>query len=307
VLDADAGVAETIAAGVPRPPLAICVQLPFWTDAAIRLRDLLGAPLVYDRYDLHADFTGIPPAVADAERRLMEAADLVAASSSALLPRNTAVPQLMVRNGVALEDFAVAPRPRPQPPVVAYVGALCGWFDSDLVEALAARRPDWRLRFAGRVEDEGVRRLGRLPNVELLGEVPYRRVPDLLASASALLVPFRDVPLTRAADPVKLYESLAAGVPVVARALPEVLRWSQPAVYAYHTVEEAEAQLARALAETSAEHAACRRAAVAGETWDARAATLLAAVASLARQRGRAGLPPPRQVEERVPLARARR
>ena len=59
---------------------------------------------------------------------------------------------------------------------LGYVGALADWFDAEAIERLAASRPDWRVRLAGRVEDDRVRALGRLPNVELVGEIHEVRV-----------------------------------------------------------------------------------------------------------------------------------
>jgi glycosyltransferase involved in cell wall biosynthesis len=96
------------------------------------------------------------------------------------------------------------------------------------------------------------------------------------------LVPFRDLPLTRAVDPVKLYEALAMGLPVVARRLPETERWSEPLVYLYDDPEGFVRQLRRAVAEASPEIARERRRVAEGESWDRRAGALLESVRTLA-------------------------
>ena len=95
------------------------------------------------------------------------------------------------------------------------------------------RLPGWRFRLAGQVEDPEVAALSGLPNLETVGEIPFADVPRFLAGLDVALVPFRDLPLTRAVDPVKLYEALAMGLPVVARRLPETERWAEPLVYLY--------------------------------------------------------------------------
>ncbi|HYO15155.1 MAG TPA: glycosyltransferase, partial [Thermoanaerobaculia bacterium] len=159
---------------------------------------------------------------------------------------------------------------------IGYVGALGPWFDTAAVRAAARALPGWRFRLAGRVEDAGVAVLGDLPNVELAGEIPFREVPSFLAGVDAALVPFQDSPLTRAVDPVKLYEALALGLPVVARRLPETERWQEPLVYLYDAPEAFVRQVRRAVEEDSAARAAERRQAAAGESWDRRAADLLA-------------------------------
>lgn len=268
--------AAAVAEGVRERPLMVLAQLPFWTPLARRLRRLLGAPLVYDRIDFHLGFPGVAARMDALEGELMAAADVVVASSRVLLagcdglgPRCGLVP-----NAVDLDDFAAARRRFGEPVTVGYVGALGPWFDADSVATLARSRPQWKVRLAGRVETAAVRALARHRNVELLGEIPYPEVPAFLAGLRALLIPFLDLPLTRAVDPVKLYEGLAAGLPVVSCRLPAVEPWGEPYVYGYEPGSLVTA-LERALAEDGPERAADRRRAVEAETWRARAAAVL--------------------------------
>src|SRR5581483_3842643 len=102
-----------------------------------------------------------------------------------------------------------------------------------------------------------------------------------LGGLQALLVPFLDLPLTRAVDPVKLYEGLAAGLPVISRRLPAVERWPGPLVYVYDEggLENA---IERALAADGETAAAARREAVRAETWQSRAERVLALLAEIA-------------------------
>jgi len=83
-------------------------------------------------------------------------------------------------------------------------------------------------------------------------------------------------------DPVKLYEALATGLPVVARRLPETERWSEPLVYLYDDPEDFVRQLRRAVAEHTPDLARERRRAAESESWDHRVAELLQAVGPLA-------------------------
>ena len=274
--------AERIAEGLVRRPAFILAQLPFWALVALRLSRLLDVPLVYDRLDLHLGFPGIPSAIGELERRLLEGADLVLASSAVLLEGagERAGRVDLLPNAVSVEDFTDLPRRRGGRVRLGYVGALGDWFDAASVRKLAEECPQWSFRLAGRVESEAVRALGALPNVELLGEIPYSALPAFLGRLHALLIPFLDLPLTRAVDPVKLYEALAAGLPVVSRALPALDRWQEPLVYTYRD-ELGREVVERALREDGPELAARRRSAVAGETWSARAAQLLGAVGSL--------------------------
>jgi glycosyltransferase involved in cell wall biosynthesis len=275
--------AEVILAGLEPSarPAMVLVQLPFWAELGRELARRLGAPLVYDRIDLHAGFPGVPPEIEAAEAELLREADLVCATSSLLaeLPRSLGARVLLLPNAA---DLAAFPPPAARPPRtevrIGYVGALGPWFDAEAVRAAALALPGWRFRLAGRVEDAAVAALGQLANVELPGEIPFREVPGFLAGVHSALVPFRDLPLTRAVDPVKLYEALALGLPVVARQLPETGRWAPPLVYLYETPEDFVHQVRRAVEEDSPERAAERRRAAEGESWDRRAADLLTSV-----------------------------
>lgn len=285
-------VAETLIAGLRGArPAMILVQLPFWAELGRVLARRLEAPLVYDRIDLHSGFPGVPPEVEAVEARLIRHADLVCATAGLLAerPREVSPRVLLLPNGVELETFANAglgrvhrPERGPGDPVrVGYVGALGPWFDSDALRVAARAFPAWSFRLAGRVEDAEVAALAELPNLETVGEIPFREVPAFLAGLDVALVPFRDLPLTRAVDPVKLYEALAVGLPVVARRLPETERWSEPLVYSYTSPPEFVEALGRAVERDDAEREASRRAAAARESWNHRAALLRETVASL--------------------------
>lgn len=287
-----ARMAETILAGLSHErPLMVLVQLPFWAELGRELARRLGCPLVYDRIDLHVGFPGVPAGIESVEARLIREADLVCATAGLLAerPREVSPRVLLLPNGVDLASFSEPARPRESrgAAAVGYVGALGPWFDVEAVQAAAQAFPDWRFRLAGRVEDPEVAALSGLGNLETVGEIPFSDVPCFLSGLDVALVPFRDLPLTRAVDPVKLYEALAMGLPVVARRLPETERWAEPLVYLYDDPEGFVHQLRRAVEERSPEAARERRRVAEGESWDRRAAELLRTVATL-----RARVPP---------------
>jgi glycosyltransferase involved in cell wall biosynthesis len=298
-----ARMADTILAGLaPERPLMVLVQLPFWTELGRELARRLHVPLVYDRIDLHVGFPGVPARIESVEARLIREADLVCATAGALAqrPREVSPKVLLLPNGVDLAAFPAPATVRAfigeeiggeiggetrgdtAGATIGYVGALGPWFDVEAVEAAARAFPGWRFRLAGQVEDPEVAALSGLANLETVGEIPFADVPHFLSGLDAALVPFRDLPLTRAVDPVKLYEALAMGLPVVARRLPETERWAEPLVYLYDDPESFVRQVRRALAERSPELAAERRRVAEGESWDRRAAELLESVGALA-------------------------
>jgi glycosyltransferase involved in cell wall biosynthesis len=277
-------VASSISAGLGRAPAFILAQHPAWAAVALRLRQRWGVPLLYDLIDLHEEFVGAPASLRAAEAGLLEAADAVTATSSGLADHASgrASRVEVVRNGVTLEDFsAAAPVRRSDLARLGYVGALSTWFDVQAAALLARASPNWSLRLAGRVETAEIRRLGRSPKVDLLGEIPYVEVGDLLASLSAVVVPFRDTALTRVTDPVKIYEALAAGLPVVSRRLPGTAVWEEPLVYLVDRLADYPAVVRRALEEDGAAAREARRAAVRGHTWAQRVEALTAVVDDL--------------------------
>jgi glycosyltransferase involved in cell wall biosynthesis len=289
-----ARLADTIVAGLGSGrPLMVLVQLPFWAELGRELARRLHVPLVYDRIDLHVGFPGVPAGIELVEARLIREADLVCATAGALAqrPREVSPKVLLLPNGVDLAAFPAPAAVRGMiggetagetaGATIGYVGALGPWFDVEALEAAARAFPGWRFRLAGQVEDPEVAALSGLPNLDTVGEIPFADVPHFLAGLDAALVPFRDLPLTRAVDPVKLYEALAMGLPVVARRLPETERWAEPLVYLYDDAESFVRQVRRALAERSPELAAERRRVAEGESWDRRAAELLESVGAL--------------------------
>lgn len=206
----------------------VVAQLPFWTDLALRLRDLHGWTVVYDCMDDHAGFHDNTEAALEAEARLVAQADLVAASSDRLYQHvsQRARHAVLIRNACEYDLFAsveTTPRPPGAAPVVGYYGAIAEWFDGDLVAGLARLRPGWRFELIGSTLAGDVSMLDRLPNVGLLGERPYADLPRLVAGWDAFVIPFKRVPLTEATNPVKVYEMLATGKPVVAVGLPELV------------------------------------------------------------------------------------
>jgi GT2 family glycosyltransferase/glycosyltransferase involved in cell wall biosynthesis len=216
----------------------VIVQLPFWTALAERLRDKFGWPIVYDCMDDHAGFSTNSAAMLQAEERTISSSDLVVVTAEVL--RDKVLPKarrsVLIRNACDYAHFSQTGgarsggRPGPEgqrakatkPITVGFYGAIAEWFDDALVLDLAQRRPDWRFELIGSTFTGDVARLETLPNVEFLGERPYADLPRLIANWDCFIVPFKRIPLTEATNPVKAYEMLATGKPVVAVDLPEL-------------------------------------------------------------------------------------
>lgn len=170
-----------------------------------------------------------------AEARFAARADLVLASAPELGRRmrelsanvldapNVADTQLFA---TALRDGAVDPaldalaRPR-----IVFTGAVVATkLDLDLIVSLARARPDWSIALVGPVGPgdprTDVSRLRAERNVHLLGRRAYADLPSVLRGADAAIVPYAVNELTASVFPMKVYEYLAAGLPVVSTPLP---------------------------------------------------------------------------------------
>ena len=101
-------------------------------------------------------------------------------------------------------------------PLLAYVGNLSDRIDLELLEALARARPSWNLALVGSAHrDPAALALGRLPNVHVLGVLPYQQVRGFLAHVDVALIPHVDNEMTRSMNPLKAFVYASAGVPVV--------------------------------------------------------------------------------------------
>ncbi len=110
-----------------------------------------------------------------------------------------------------------------QPRLATYVGSLAQWFDFPLVRTLAQELPHWGFFIAGPILERcwPWEQLWQQPNVLYAGPQPYPFLPFLLCRASVGLIPFVQGPVLRGLSPLKMYEFLAAGKPLVATPFPE--------------------------------------------------------------------------------------
>ncbi|MSR22099.1 MAG: glycosyltransferase [Gemmatimonadetes bacterium] len=161
------------------------------------------------------------------ERRTARASDVLVASAPALVAHLTALagrPARLLPNAFNARVFRSGvshPRPSDLPsvgPVVAlYVGSLWGgWMDWSLVHRLATALPELQLVFVGDHRGEG---RGLPSNCHFLGLKAQGELPAYLAHAAVGFLPWKVDPVTQATSPLKVYECVAMGLPVIAPVL----------------------------------------------------------------------------------------
>ena len=252
------------------------VQFPGWTEVALSLRKKLGGKVIFDCMDDHSGFTNNTDDAIKLEGRLMEKADLVVATSQKLFEKSSKLSDraIMVKNGTDF-DFFNHLEPNGQldrlpHPIIGYYGAISDWFDTDLVEYAAVARPDWSFVLIGSTVGCNTSRLEKLANVHLLGEKPYQELPGFLYYFDVCTIPFKIIPLTLATNPVKFYEYLSSGKPMVAVKLPELLP-HQDLCYLAGSKEEFVEMIVKALGEKGDESLIHKRVVFAKDnSWDRR-------------------------------------
>ena len=262
-----------------------------FSPGAAPLVGRLGERLVlYHCVDEYAAVPGIPSAVASFERSLLARADLVVTTSRALYEskrQQNARRTVYEPNVADAEHFARARDPRtpraaemaglPRP-VLGFVGALDDYkVDAAIIEALAGAFPLGTIVLIGPLglADAGTAcaSVTRLPNVRWLGPRPYAKVPEYMASFDACLIPYRMNDYTRGVFPMKFYEALATGKPVVATRLPSLAGMEHVARLVLGPAAFVDAVRA-SLAEETPEKAALRVAESDRNSWSARLESL---------------------------------
>ncbi len=199
------------------------VNHPFWAPIVAQLENNIA---VYDCMDNHAGFSNTTPIICKLEEQLLRQVDRIVCTSRGLQQslKDNGHEALLLPNGADEKHFRISdeePRVGDQP-VVGYFGAIAEWFDCELVAEVARELDEWRFVLVGSTHGADIGPIAELANVEIVGEVPYQELPNYLARFDVCMIPFKLTPLTLATNPVKVYEYLSGGKPVVATRLPEL-------------------------------------------------------------------------------------
>jgi glycosyltransferase involved in cell wall biosynthesis len=214
-------------ATLPAPPLVEIARL-------LRSR---GISIVYDIMDDWEAFSGVGQAPwhdRQLECSLVLEADHVTAVSPPLAKKFAGLRRdiIVIGNGysasVVGEASAAIAMQTGKPDLTAgYFGHLAdAWFDWELLFRAAARLAHIRFEIIGYGEPAWAReRIFEIPNVWLPGKVQPLDLQTFAAHWSAALIPFRPGLLAEAVDPIKIYEYLFFGLPVVATGIRHIARY----------------------------------------------------------------------------------
>ena len=173
--------------------------------------------------------------VLEDDKWALTAADIVFAVSAKLFEkaRQFNPNSYLLPNATSFENFHKAMLPGPiaadiggiGQPLIGYVGKITTWrIDFDLLRYIAENRPNWSFVMIGPFNPdvhEMVAQFDDLANISFIGPREYWKLADYMRAFSACILPHKTDNLTEAMDPIKLYDYLATGKPIVATAVRE--------------------------------------------------------------------------------------
>lgn len=234
----------------------------YYTPMALGFtRHLKPLVTVYDCMDELSAFKGASPTLREREAELFSRADLVFTGGQSLYeakrerhPHVYAFP-----SSIDHAHFAQARQTLAEPadqasiahPRLGFFGVIDERLDIELLDGLAAARPDWQIIMIGPVVKIDPATLPRRANIHYLGGKAYSELPAYLAGWDVALLLFARNEATRFISPTKTPEYLAAGKPVVSTSIRDVVRpyGEQGLVSIADTVADFVQAVARALSE----------------------------------------------------------
>lgn len=221
------------------------------------------------------------------EMELAAKVDLVVGTSTNIVKRwkETHRNTLLVTNGGDVDSFKVARNPNLEipedlkkipAPRIGYVGFVDARFDTSLYTRLAQARPDWNFVIVGPLMEKQVNlaQLKRLPNVHFLGPRTRGELPSYLKGFDVCTIPYICNKLAESIFPLKLFEYLAAGRPVVSTGLPELAGYVN-SLHVTHTPEEFENAIEKSLTDPLP---AVSESFLSQNSWEAKADSLWATI-----------------------------
>ncbi|HEX8653381.1 MAG TPA: glycosyltransferase family 1 protein [Pyrinomonadaceae bacterium] len=253
----------------------------YYTPMAVAwTRHLHPLAVIYDCMDELSAFKGAPPALRSREAELIKRADLMFTGGQSLyeVKRDLHRSVHAFPSSIDAEHFAQARTIHTDPadqvdiphPRLGFFGVIDERLDIELLDGVAAARPDWHIVMIGPVVKIDPSDLPRRSNIHYLGGKDYQELPKYLAGWDVALLPFARNESTRFISPTKTPEYLAAGKAVVSTSIRDVVRpyGERGLVHIADTVTDFVAAVETAMSEDSARRLNQVDAFLANNSWD---------------------------------------
>lgn len=228
----------------------VIFTLPYNYEYIFQLRQPL---IVYEVIDDLDVFPGDKTQLQENHDILLKKADVVLVTADRLMEQvgRMRPDAIMCPNAVELDHFSKASGLNIQSipldlasiiktnrPVIGYYGALARWFDYGLVRQAAQKHPDWDFVLIGPNHDNTLMasNILSIPNIHWLGARDYSQLPNYLRYFTVATIPFLVNSITLATSPIKLFEYMAAGKPIVTSDMPECRKY--PGVFVARDTKE---------------------------------------------------------------------
>ena len=112
-------------------------------------------------------------------------------------------------------------------PIIGYYGALASWFDYNLIKYLAKKRPEYNIVLFGVKYDNSLEKsnINEYSNIFFLGSKNYNILQNYASKFNVCTIPFLINDITKATSPLKLFEYMALGKPIVTTAMTECKKY----------------------------------------------------------------------------------
>ena len=251
-------------------------------------RELLkGKLVIYDCMDNYKEFNqNTKEELIQRELELLRICDKVVVSSDGLYKEITkynvdgiSKKTFVINNGVDIEHFDPENVDqsrditflRSSKKKVAYIGTISSWVDLDLIQNMAKKFKDVNFYIIGPLDRNFNKdKYSQTNNMIFTGTQPYEIIPTILSKVDISIMPFRKNQLVKTVNPVKIYESLAMGKPVIATRYEETEKFGD-LIFTYDSAEELESILSKLLSQSEEETVIRRRIEFAREnSWEKR-------------------------------------
>ncbi len=221
-------------------------------------------------------------------RRALLLADVVLASSDKLYRMAASVNEntYLIPNACDYEYFSQALTAKlglPEDmngfsgPVIGFMGAIASWCDLELLDRLATNFPDCNIILLGPLYNVQRKQVPARSNIHWLGIKDYKDLPAYLQAFDVGIIPFKLSSMIESVNPIKMWEYLAAGLPVVSTAFPEAQKHRDVVLYSENEAEFME-NINIALYEDSPEKQALRLELARQNSWKSRARQIISII-----------------------------
>ncbi len=264
----------------------VYISLPYWWGNIIDRSTFPTNRIIYDCIDdcrVYSRNTHIFQIMERSEKKLSREANVIIATAKPLFDKLSNLTNRihLISNGVDGDKFIKGKYVLPsdiqllKSPRIGFVGALYHWIDFAVFEKIASKYKESNIILIGPTNSDEVYKLSKkYKNIHYLGPKHYDLIPDYIHSFDVCLNPFKKDNIGHFVNPLKLYEYLILGKPVISSRTKEMENFSDY-VYLYDNYDEMYAFIANVFNENQESMKEKRIAYAKSNSWSAKVDKIL--------------------------------